>query len=327
MKRAVSTLAGVAALALALTACSGGTDQAAETTPDGELQTVNVGAVPVVDVAALYIGEEQGYFAEEGLTVEIEFGQGSAAMIPALMNGQYDLLYGGSVNLIQAVDSGLPLVATAVGGRTTGVVGEDHGAVLVPDASDVQSAKDLEGKTVAVNALRGMHEVFLSAAIRKDGGDPAKVKFVELALPDMGAALEAGQIDAASSAEPFVGVLAGEGNRQVVSLYAEADPKVVTALYFATAEKAEADPELFERFNRALEKSFKFAADNPDAVRKELTNFTQIDPKLIDSMVLTDFTWGLTKDDLALIADLAAQAGTIKDPQQAADQAAAFVSK
>ncbi|UOQ57381.1 ABC transporter substrate-binding protein [Leucobacter allii] len=325
MKRAAMALIGAAAVALALTGCSPAASDAPEPA-EGELQTVKVGAVPVVDVAALYVGENEGFFAEQGIELEIEFGQGSAAMIPALINGQYDLLYGGSVNLLQAVGQGLPLVATAVGGRSTGVVGEDHGGVLVPADSEIQSAADLEGRTVAVNALRGLHEVALWEAIRKDGGDPAQVDFVEMALPDMGAALEIGQIDAASTAEPFLGVLQGAGDRLVTSTYAEADPDFVTALYFTTEEKAESDRELIERFNTALEQSFDYAQEHPDAVRAELGNFTEIDPALVDGMILTDFTWGLTEGDLQLIADLAAAAESLDDPDGATERAAGFIA-
>lgn len=328
MIRPAKTLIGAAALALALTACTSDAPDASPSSPetsDGALQTVNVVGVPVVDMAALYVGEEQGFFAEEGLELNIEFGQGTAAMIPALLNGQYDIQYGGSVNLLQATDADIPVVAIAPGGRTTGVQGEDHGGLLVLDDSPIQTASDLEGRTVAVNALRGLHEVSLWASIRAAGGDPTQVSFIEMALPDMGAALESGQIDAASTSEPFLGVLQGEGARLVTSLYVDADPDFVTALYFVTAEKAQNDPELIERFNRALEKSFAYSTENPDAVRAELGNFTQIDPALIETMILTDFGWGLTSDDLLLIAELAADAGALENPQAAAERASAFI--
>src|SRR5690606_27844147 len=115
--------------------------------------------------------------------------------------------------------------------------------------------------------------------------------------------------------------------RLVSSLYVEADPDLVTALYFVTDETATADRDLIERFNRALEKSFAYATENPDEVRAELNNFTEIDPALIDTMVLTNFKWGLSTDDLELIANLAADAGTLEDPEAAAEKAAAFVSQ
>jgi NitT/TauT family transport system substrate-binding protein len=328
MKRPAKMLAGLGAvLALALTACSPSTPESTSTTQAGSggLQTVNVVGVPVVDMAALYVGEDQGFFAAEGLDLNISFGQGTAAMIPALLNGQYDVQYGGSVNLLQAADAELPVVAIAAGGRTTGVQGKDHGGLLVLKGSSIQTAKDFEGKTVAVNALRGLHEVALWASVRKAGGDPTKVKFVEMALPDMGAALANGQIDAASVSEPFLGVMEGQGARLVTSLYVDADPDFVTALYFVTAEKTAKDPEMIARFNRALEKSFAYSTENPNAVRAQLGNFTQIDPGLIETMTLTNFKWGLTSDDLLLIANLAADAKSIKDPEGAAKRTAAFI--
>jgi NitT/TauT family transport system substrate-binding protein len=141
----------------------------------------------------------------------------------------------------------------------------------------------------------------------------------------MGAALANGQIDAASVSEPFLGVMEGQGARLVTSLYVDADPDFVTALYFVTAEKAEKDPAMIEQFNRALEKSFAYSTENPDAVRAQLGNFTQINPDLIKTMTLTNFKWGLTYDDLHLIADLAADAKSMEDPEGAAKRAAAFI--
>lgn len=323
MKRSVQAVLAMGSASVILSACGAGDN--GDDADSGGLTTVNVGAIPVVDAAALYIGEDQGFFAEEGLELEIELGQGSAAMIPALLNGQHDILYGGSINALQATDRELPLTAIAVGGRTTGVEGEDHGAMLVGDDSDIESPADLEGQDVAVNALRGLHEVAVWASVRADGGDPAQVNFVELPLPDMGGALDSGQVDAAATSEPFVGVLTGEGAVSIGNQFVDADPELVTALYFATTERAESDPELVDSFTRALERSFEHADENPDAVRDELPNFTDIEPDQIESMVLTRFEWGLNKDDLRLIADLAADAEALDDPEGATELIGSYV--
>jgi len=327
MKRVATALVGVAMVA-SLAACSatGTTDDPTSASTDG-LQTVNIVGVPVVDMAALYVGEEQGFFAEQGLKLNIEFGQGTAAAIPSLLSGQYDIQYGGSINLLQAVDSGIPVEAIAVGGRTTGVQGKDHGGLLVLQDSPIKTAADLEGKTVAVNALHGLHEAAIYASVRKAGGDPTKVNFVEMALGDMGAALESGQIDAASTSEPFLGLLESQGARLLTSIYVDADPNFVTAIYFATTAKIQSDPELIQKFNTALKASFEYSTANPDAVRAELTNFIPtLDPELAKTMVLTNFKWGLTYDDLLLIANLAHDAGnTVVDPETAAKNTAAYI--
>lgn len=324
MKKISITVAAFGATALVLTGCAS-TEPPAAGGEGGELREVNVVGVPVVDMAALYVGENQGFFEDEGLKLNIEFGQGTAAMIPALLNGQYDVQYGGSVNLIQAVDAGMPLSAISVGGRTTGVAGEDHGGLVVGPDSDIQTPADLEGHTVAVNALHGLHEIALWQSVLNDGGDPEKVTFVEMALPDMGAALDSGDIDAASTAEPFLGVLTSQGARDVTSPYVDVDPAFVTAVYFAADDKLAEDPELFEAWNRALEKAYDYSQEHPDEVRAELSNFTEIDPGLAESMILTDFTWGLTYEDLLVVAEAAADAGTVKDPEAAAAKTASFI--
>lgn len=329
MKRLPKMMIALCAVTIALTACSpaaGDGDKGTDASSGG-LREVNVGAVPVVDVAALYVGEKQGFFKDEGMKLNIEFGQGSAAMIPSLLNGQFDMLYGGSVNMLQAAGQDLPIQAVAVGGRTTGVVGKDHGGVLVLPESGIENAAGLEGKKVAVNALRGLHEVSLWASIRKAGGDPKKVTFLEMPLSDMGAALESGRIDAASSSEPFLGVMEGDGAKNIASLYADADPNFVTATYFTSTKMTEKDPEFVKAFVRALEKSFAYSEANPDAVRAELGNFTKIDPRLIDSMTLTSFKWGLTAEDVQLIAKLAADAESLDDAGKAATSVTAFLNK
>ena len=56
--------------------------------------------------------------------------------------------------------------------------------------SAIKSAKDLEGKKVAVNTLKNIGDTAVRESVRKAGGDPAKVKFVELPFDQMPAALD-----------------------------------------------------------------------------------------------------------------------------------------
>jgi NitT/TauT family transport system substrate-binding protein len=288
------------------------------------LRTVTVGVVPVVDVAALYVGEKQGYFADQGIKLDIKFGDSGAALVPAVMNGPYDLIYSNVITLMQARDRGLPLVAVAEGGRSTGERGTDHGGILVPANSSIQDAGDLPGHTVAVNALLGLHDLTTRAAVEAAGGDPNAVKFVELALPDMGAALSAGKVDAVATSEPFLGVIKSQGNRLVASQFVDADPDFVTALYATTEQKARQDPKLISGFQAAMEKSMAYAADHPDEVRAELPNFTKIDPAVIPTMILTKYRSDLPRKPLERTADLAQRFGAVKDGRAAVDGLLSF---
>jgi NitT/TauT family transport system substrate-binding protein len=314
-----TALAGLGVATLTLTGC-GGSDAPEEAAGgSGGLQTVTMGVVPVVDVAALYVGEKQGFFADEGLKLDIQFGTGGAALVPGLLNDSYDFVYANIVTLLQGVDQNLPLVAVAEGGRSTGEQGADHGGILVSEGSDIQDAGDLVGRKVAVNALLGLHELTTRAAVEKAGGDPEAVDFIEIALPDMGAALSSGQIDAVATSEPFLGVIRSQGSREIASQFVDTDPDFVTALYATTEQKTQQDAELVEGFVTAVEKSLDYAAEHADEVRAELPNFTQIDPAIIDSMVLTRFSSELPREPVQRTADLAAQYGVLDDADAAVE--------
>ena len=317
-----TALAGLGVAMLTLTACGGsdeGSGGSGSAPADGGPQTVTMGVVPVVDVAALYVGEKQGYFADEGIELDIQFGTGGAALVPGLMNDEYDFVYANVVTLMQGVDKGLPLVAVAEGGRSTGEQGADHGGILVREDSDIQDAGDLVGRKVAVNALLGLHELTTRAAVEKAGGNPDDVDFIEIALPDMGAALSTGQIDAVATSEPFLGVITSQGSRLVASQFVDTDPDFVTALYATTLQKTQQDPELVEGFVTAVEKSLDYSAEHLDEVRAELPNFTQIDPAIIDTMVLTRFSSDLPREPLQRTADLAGQYGVLEDADAAVE--------
>ena len=54
--------------------------------PDsGELTTVSVGVLPIVDVAPLHLAIEEGFFEEEGLDLELVTVAGGAEAVPALL--------------------------------------------------------------------------------------------------------------------------------------------------------------------------------------------------------------------------------------------------
>jgi NitT/TauT family transport system substrate-binding protein len=327
LKKFLVSCAALLLGASALAGCGSQQGAAAPAASDGAERTVRIGAVPVVDVAALYVGEKQGYFADKNMKLDIQFGQGGAALIPAMLNDQYDFIYSNVISALQAREKGLPLIAIAEGGRSTGVQGKDHGGLLVLPDSPVKTAADLEGKTVAVNTLLGLHEVTTRTAVEKAGGDPAKVKFVEMNLPDMDAALAAKRVDAIATSEPFLGNGIEHGARLVTSQFVDTDPDFITAAYLATEQKAQSDPALVKDFQDALKQSMEYASEHPEEFRAELGNFTKIEPDAAKKMVLTKYGWGLPRETLETIAQASAKAGILKEPEQDIDGLLSFMGK
>ena len=91
---------GAAGSVLALAACGGGGDSGGGTEAEGEMQAVTVGVIPIVDTAAIWLGEEQGFFEEEGLDVTVDVSAGGAAAVPGLMSGGLQLAGSNTVSAL-----------------------------------------------------------------------------------------------------------------------------------------------------------------------------------------------------------------------------------
>ncbi|WP_242504583.1 ABC transporter substrate-binding protein [Promicromonospora panici] len=308
-------VAGTAA-ALVLAACGGPSDtgQEASTPDDGALTPVTVGVIPIVDVAPIYLGVQEGFFEDEGLDVTLELAQGGAAIVPAVVSGEYQFGFSNVTSLLVASSQGLPLKAVSAGNFTTGTPGEDFGAVVAPEGSDIEDAADLVGKTVAVNTLNNIGDTTIRKVVDDAGGDPAAVEFVEMGFPDMPAAVAGEQVDAAWIVEPFVTTALQQGAKVVASNFAETDPELMVAAYFTSEQQIAEDPETVEAFTAAMEESLTYAEEHPDETRAVLDTYTEIDPAVKEAMVMPRFAPGLEASSFEVLADLGLEYGMFDEP-------------
>ncbi|MFG1942993.1 ABC transporter substrate-binding protein [Nonomuraea sp. NPDC048826] len=305
----------IAASVLMLAACGGGTAGAPEASgapSSAASTTVKVSVIPIVDVAPVYLGEQQGFFAEEGLKLEIVSAQGGAAIVPAVVAGQVDFGFSNFTSLLVARSKNLPLKVVAPGAGSTGKKGEDFGGVVVKADSPVKTAADLAGKKVAVNTLNNINDTTVRASIRAAGGDAKNVSFVELAFPDMLAALDNGNVDAVQVVEPFLATALKKGDRLVASNYVDTAPELTIAGYFTSQQTLDAKPDVVKKFTAAMQKSLKYATDNPDAVRQVLLKYTKIDQALTGELTLPTFPSEINTASLQTLADLAVQDGLLQ---------------
>jgi NitT/TauT family transport system substrate-binding protein len=308
-----------------LAACSGGGDTGDGGTAgagggqtasggSGELTPVTVGVLPIVDTAAIWLGVDQGIFEDHGLDVELELAQGGAAVVPAVVSGEYQFGFSNVASLLVASSKGLPLKIVAPGNFSTGDTSSDIGAVLAMPDSGIESPADLAGKTVAVNTLNNIGDVTVSEVVEQDGGDPEQIDFVEMGFPDMPAALASGQVDAAWILEPFRTIAMDQGAEVVTHNFAAVDPDMMIAAYFTTAQYAESEPDVVESFTAAMKESLTYAEENPDAAREILSTYTEIDPAVQEKMVMPRFSPDINEESVQKLADLALKYGLVTEP-------------
>ena len=126
------------------------------------------------------------------------------------------------------------------------------------------------------------------------------------------AALEKKRVDAAFAVEPFVGATAGAGATKLATPFEQVAPNLTIAEYFTTEKYAQANPDVVERFKRAMNKSLDFAQSNPDEVRRIVTTYTKTPQAAADKMALP--TWSSTVDEQAMqtLVDLSKKYGVLK---------------
>lgn len=293
---------------LALTACGDDGDSAAT---DGGRQTVTVAALPLVDCAMLYVAQDRGLFAKEGLDVRVQQVQQSLQALPPLSKGQIDMVASANyVTYFQAHEQGtldIRIVAESI--RAAPKMME----VLVPKDSDLKSVADLAGKKVAVNVLNNVQSLTFNEILEKQGvGKPV---YRQIPFPQMGAALDKGQVDAVHAVEPYDSAIQDElGARVLVDGSSAPVETIPLSGYITTRQYASKNAKTLAAFQRAIKAAVKIAASDPEAVRKLLPTYTKVTEKQAESIDLPVFPETMDGTQIARLTDLMEKQGMLKKP-------------
>jgi NitT/TauT family transport system substrate-binding protein len=280
---------------------------------------VTVGVIPITDVAPIYLGVAKGFFTEQNLDVTLQTAQGGAELVTPVMTGQREFGFSNISSLLIAQTRGLDIVALAAGASSTGEKGRDFGAIIAPGDGPLKSAKDLEGKTVAVNNLKNIGDTSVKAAVRAAGGDDQKLKFVELAFPDMPAALNNKLVDAAWIVEPFLTIAKGQGAKVLAWNLVDTAPNLMIAVYFTSGQYAKEHADTVKRFKTAMNESLAYADTHSDEVRAIVPTYTRISKEMIDKLTLPRWPTEMNRKSTEILADLSLKDGLVtKKPDLAA---------
>ncbi|MGK5681699.1 ABC transporter substrate-binding protein [Actinoplanes sp. URMC 104] len=309
MRRAFTGIA-LAALVATMGACgsSGGSGDGTGGSGDA-VDQVKVGVIPIVDVAPIYLGKQKGFFTNRKIDVSMESGQGGAAIVPGVVSGQFQFGFSNMTSLLIAQTKNVPIKTVAAGVASTGEQGKDFGAVMVRADSPIKTAADLAGKKISVNTLKNIGDTTVRESVRKAGGDPKNIQFVEMPFPNAPAALQNGQVDASWVVEPQLSEVKAAGGRLIASNFVDAAPNLTVAAYFTSAKLQAEDADLVKRFTEAINESLTYAGSHPDEVRAVLGTYTKIDEKTRAALTLPKWPTEINQASVDTLAKLGAGDG------------------
>lgn len=274
-----------------------------------EVADINIGLIPIVDVAPVSHALEQGYFEEEGLNVTLEYGVGGAALVPALIAGDIQVGFGNYVSHILAINEGFELSLISEGPRA---VPGFSGVFAMPD-SGLSSAADLEGATVSTNTLNNVGPLAINAVLDSEGADADAIEYTEVPFPEAAPTLERGDIDAAWVVEPFTTLIQEQvGAEAVIDPFSGPTEGLAIAGYAVTAEFAEQNPNTVAALQRAIQRATDELQDESTA-REAIAQYVELDQAIIDAVTLPEYVAEVEVAELQRVADLMIEYGLIED--------------
>ena len=263
-----------------------------------------LGYMKIVDNAAMFVAMERGFFKAAGLELETVPMAGGAVIVQGVTSGDLQIGWTNVISLYQAHVEGFDFKLIA-GGATNVKGTNDTHALLVAKGSSASGARDLEGKTVAVNTLNNIVHLMAMTWLDKNGASSAKVKFVEVPFPQMEAALAAGKIDAASVHEPFASAALAKGvARLLAHPWSDVLSRFLIASWFASEKWLQKNKATAQAFVNALNRGVDAINADPNGSRNAIAKWTGLPPELAAKITLPVYDKSVSEKDLQATIDL-----------------------
>ncbi|SFW13369.1 ABC transporter substrate-binding protein [Amycolatopsis australiensis] len=310
-KRTALTTALAAALALT-SSCSalGGDKPAAVAGSQLETSALTVSIISSVDLVPLWAAQDAGYFAAEGLNVKIDVADSGAKTMTKVVAGEAQLALTTWTLLFKAQSEGAAdfrLVADA-----TTATPKSNKIVTIP-TSPVKHVEDLPGKKIAITSKNAASDVLTQSVMQDRGLDRSKVTWVPVPLPNMAAALQQGQVDAAYMPEPFVTDAAhAVGAIPIVDVGGTGSTQDFPLTGYATTAKwAQANPKTIAAFQRAIAKGTRDALNDRGLVERLVVKYAKVTETTAALMELPGYGAKLDARRLQRVPDTLLQLGII----------------
>jgi NitT/TauT family transport system substrate-binding protein len=261
--RALALAASAAATAALIAAAT-----AAAVVQRTALDPVTVTIIPISNTRPLDVGIKKGFFEQQNIEIKKVVLQSGNDIVLALANSKTDIGFAGWVPAMIARTQGVPITTVATSEVEGTSLADNWQNIIVKGSSSIRTPQDLAGKTIAVNALKGVGEVMIRAALDKLGIDSASVKLLPVPFPAMRTALANGQVDAIWTPEPFLSQAINlDGARDLMAPGPVLGRFFPIGGYFARTDWVASNQDLARRFRLAMNQSLTYSQGNSAEVR------------------------------------------------------------
>jgi NitT/TauT family transport system substrate-binding protein len=152
---------------------------------------------PWGDQVPFHLAVKKGWYAKQGLDVQLEDGNGSVSTVQIVGNGDYDLGHASLATMAIARSKGLQVKAVA------GFIRQNDIGLMIGKDTGVNSPKDLKGKKLTFTA-GSLETPFLDRFIRAGGLTRDDLELTNVDAANKGTLYMSGRVDGAFSSAPFM---------------------------------------------------------------------------------------------------------------------------
>jgi NitT/TauT family transport system substrate-binding protein len=262
--------------------------------PGGPFEQVTIATTKYVGSCPIFVAQQEGHFAREGLLVAIQpHSTGKAALYSAL-GGQADLASMLDIPFMFAAMNGQPVSIVATISTTEegqGIVGRRDRGIATPAS--------LKGKRIGVTLGTSGH-FLLDAFLIRERLSANEVSVRDIKPEEISKAMANGDIDAASTWEPYVGTLRGQLGANGVT-FSGAGVYDSVFIVSGTRDYVVSHPETIKKVLRALVRGAQVCQDAPDAAREIVAKAMQTDATKLKEL-WASYRFNITLDQSLVLA-------------------------
>lgn len=287
-------------IALALTGCGKKTEEANE----GK-ETIRVGYLPITHSLPFLVATRQEEF--EHLQIEaVRFGSWPE-VYESLHAGQIDAAISMTQAAMLARERGFPVRIAVLGHR--------EGDAIIA-SKEIRTPRELGGKTVAIPHRLSGHNILLYKALKMAGLSYQDITPVEMAPPDMMAALAVGEIDAYVVADPFGAIAVNEDIGHDLLRAADIWPGWPCCALVVNEEKVEIEGDALDELAQEIMAAGKKLSENQEWTVQIAAELLEFDEEVMEiSMQWMDYSDLRPRlDDYRLYQELLLEIDLLQEP-------------
>jgi NitT/TauT family transport system substrate-binding protein len=285
---------------------------------------LRVMTLPIDQGAQCFYAQDLGMFKKAGLDAQVSVTNFGTQVAAAVAGGSIEIGQSNIMSLAAAFAQGLPFALIAGAGLYS--TAKPTSMMIVAKNSPLKTAKDLNGKTVAVNGLKSITQISVQAWADQNGGNSHSIKFVEMPFVEMEGALMSGRIDMALLADPnATTLLAGGHTRPFGKAFDAIGKEFLIGGWFAKTDWIAANTDTAKKFVAVMRESAQWANKPADFAQSAaiLEKYTKVSVGAANRVAYAE------RLDPALIQpsiDTAAKYGVLKAPFPATKMISTLVS-